>query len=202
AGTPIVTGLVDRRLSLPPKGATRCAPEVFRKCSDTWPASAASSAQSPTRPRCPQLRSPIMAMPAFRALATPSAPANSPTTCPKPRLPSTIAIVSLSNTTVGVWLARNQSSRIHSRYFPTRNTPCESGPTRLESPSRRATVCASASAQPAARMIAATSRVKLGASSDFIEIDRLVLSPSEKGEPLVDFRLGGGRGAFQEIEIA
>ena len=30
------------------------------------------------------------------------APANSPTTWPKPRLPSTIAIVSLSNTSVGV----------------------------------------------------------------------------------------------------
>ena len=97
-GTPIEIGFVDSRRSLPPKGATRWAPEVLRKCNDTWPAAAAMSAQSPTRPRCPQLRRPIIAMPVSRAFAIPSFAANSPITWPKPRLPSTMAIVALSNT--------------------------------------------------------------------------------------------------------
>src|SRR5450755_4468882 len=79
-GTPTVIGLVDRRLSLPPNGATRCAPDVFRKCSETWPSAAASSAQSPTRPRWPQLRRPTIAIPVLAALAVPVLPANSPTT--------------------------------------------------------------------------------------------------------------------------
>ena len=52
-GTPIASGLVDSRRSLPPNGATRCAPDVLRKCSDTWPAAAAISAQSPRRPEVP-----------------------------------------------------------------------------------------------------------------------------------------------------
>jgi hypothetical protein len=35
SGTPTASGLVDRRRSLPPNGATRIAPDVLRKCSDT-----------------------------------------------------------------------------------------------------------------------------------------------------------------------
>src|SRR6202158_4060401 len=76
-GTPTVIGLVESRRSLPPKGATRCAPEVFRKCSDTWPSAAANSAQSPTRPRWPQLRRQTIALPLFAALAVPVLPAHS-----------------------------------------------------------------------------------------------------------------------------
>ena len=72
SGTPMASGLVDRRRSLPPKGATRCAPEVLRKCSETCPASAAISAQSPSRPRCPQLRRPTKAIPCRAALPMPS----------------------------------------------------------------------------------------------------------------------------------
>src|SRR6202030_4342186 len=74
-GTPTVIGLGESRRSLPPKGATRGAPDVFRKCTDTWPSPAANSAQSPTRPRWPQLRSPTIAMPLLAALVVPVLPA-------------------------------------------------------------------------------------------------------------------------------
>ncbi len=167
-GTPIASGLVDSLRSLPPKGATRCAPEVLRKCSDTWPSAAAISAQSPSRPRWPQLRRPTIAMPDFAALAMPSLVANSPITWPNPRLPSTIASASLSNTIVGSVLGLSQPSRTHSRYLPTRSTPWESWPTRLESTSRCATVRASSAWQPPPCMIAATRPTNFGAGTVFI----------------------------------
>src|SRR5215472_2924288 len=126
-------------------------------------------------------------IPVFAALLVPSLPANSPTTCPKPRLPSTIAIASLSNAMVGARLARTQPSRIQSRYLLTRSTPCESCPTRFDSTSLRAIVAASGSSHPALRMIAVTSSTSRGAGT---------LCTS------VDLRLGGWRGAFEESEIA
>ena len=54
-------------------------------------------------------------MPFSRAFAIPSFVANSPVTWPKPRLPSTIAIVSLSKTSVGAVLGRSVPSLIQSR---------------------------------------------------------------------------------------
>ena len=47
-------GFTDSRGSTPPAGTTNIPlPLVFTKCSETQPASAASSAQCPMRPRCP-----------------------------------------------------------------------------------------------------------------------------------------------------
>ena len=102
-GTPIEIGFVDSRRSLPPYGATRCAPDVLRKCSDTWPAAAAMSDQSPTRPRWPQLVRPIIAMPAFARLRDAELRRRTRRSPGRSRdWPSMIAIVSLSKTRVGV----------------------------------------------------------------------------------------------------
>jgi hypothetical protein len=167
-GTPIAIGFVDSRRSLPPNGATRCAPDVLRKCSDTCPASAAISAQSPSRPRCPQLRRPIIAMPFAFAFAMPMRVAVSPVTWPNPRCPSTIAIVSLSNATCGGVFGLSVPSRTQSTYLATRSTPCESWPTRFESTSRRATVRASSCDEPAPWTIAATRSTSFEAETVFM----------------------------------
>ena len=53
---------------MPPNGATRMpAPLVLTKCSETLPARAANSGQSPMRPKCPALRSAMTATPCLRA---------------------------------------------------------------------------------------------------------------------------------------
>src|SRR5690242_4966630 len=200
-GTPIVIGLVDSRRSVPPNGATRCAPDVLRKCSDTWPAAAANSAQSPTRPRWPQLRRPINAIPHSAAFATPRRVAYSPITWPKPRLPSTIASVGVSTTTVAAVLGRSVPSRTHDTYFATRITPCDSWPTQFASTSRVATACASAGAQPTPRMIASTSSTRSGARS--VSMAGRYESPcNDPSRTSVDLRFRRAGRAFEEIEIA
>src|SRR4029079_14307571 len=205
-GTPMVIGFVERRRSLPPNGATRWAPEVLRKCSETCPWPAASSAQSPTRPRCPQLRKPTIAMPVLAALRVPSAPAYSPTIWPKPRLPSTMAMASFSNATVGLALGTSHPARTHSRYLPTRITPCESWPTRFESTSRRATVAASLALLPPPCMIAVTSVTSFSAGTVFMVACGRPRRTGDGARVMdvlsVDLRLGGRRGSFEEIEVA
>src|SRR5512132_1193258 len=126
-------------------------------------------------------------MPRFAALAMPSRAANSPMTWPKPRLPSTMASVSVSTATVGGWFGRSQPDLTHSRYFPTRMTPCESWPTRFASTSRRAIVAASSGAEPHSRMTVVTN-----ATSDVAGSVRTS----------VNLRIGDRRGAFEEVEIA
>ena len=49
-------GLVPKRRSVPPKGATISPRPTFTKWMETRPASAARSAQSPMRPIWPELR--------------------------------------------------------------------------------------------------------------------------------------------------
>ncbi len=83
-GTPMQTGLVEKRRSTPPNGATSSPPSTLTKWSETRPASAARSAQSPMRPRWPEWRSPIIATPASRALAMPKSTASGPIVWPKP----------------------------------------------------------------------------------------------------------------------
>ena len=73
-GTPMLTGLVDMRRSVPPKGATIMpSPLVLTKWIEMKPLAAASSAQSPMRPRWPELRRPTTETPYSRALSPPRA---------------------------------------------------------------------------------------------------------------------------------
>ena len=63
-GTPAAIGLAESRRSVPPNGATRMPPPlVLTKWSETLPALAAISAQSPIRPRWPEFRSATTATP-------------------------------------------------------------------------------------------------------------------------------------------
>ena len=71
-GTPAAIGLAESRRWLPPNGATRMPPPlVLTKWSETLPAWAAISAQSPMRPRWPEFRSATTATPWRPALAMP-----------------------------------------------------------------------------------------------------------------------------------
>ena len=99
-GTPIEIGLVPNRRSTPPNGATISPSPTLTKWIETSPASAARSAQSPTRPICPALRSATTASPAPRALAMPRSTACGATVWPRPWLPSTTAWVAVSVTMV------------------------------------------------------------------------------------------------------
>ena len=57
-------GLADSRRLTPPKGAAKMPPPlVLTKCKETLLARAAIHAQSPIRPRCPELRSATAAIP-------------------------------------------------------------------------------------------------------------------------------------------
>ena len=84
AGTPMATGLVDMRRSVPPNGATRRLPAEFTKCSEIWPAAAAISGQSPMRPRCPELRKAMIEIPLRDALSMPRRTARGPMVWPNP----------------------------------------------------------------------------------------------------------------------
>ena len=69
----MLTGLVDMRRSVPPKGATIMpSPLVLTKWIEMRPLAAASSAQSPMRPRWPELRRPTTETPYSRALSAAS----------------------------------------------------------------------------------------------------------------------------------
>ena len=68
-----------------PKGATSRLPATLTKCTETSPASAACSAHSPMRPRCPAWRRPRSATPFARSpFAMPSSTAKGPAVWPKP----------------------------------------------------------------------------------------------------------------------
>ena len=98
-GTPMAIGLVDMRRSVPPKGATSMPrPLVLTKWMEIRPRAAASSAQSPMRPRWPELRRPTTAMPCSRAFSTASPTACSPMVWPKPWSPSSTATAPASTT--------------------------------------------------------------------------------------------------------
>ena len=84
---------------MPPNGATSTLPEALTKCTDTRPAAAAISAQSPTRPTWPALRSVTADRPFLRHLSMPICTACGVTVWPKPYLPSTTAITGVSTTT-------------------------------------------------------------------------------------------------------
>src|SRR6185369_16417073 len=145
-------------------------------------------------------------MPVVAALRVPTAPAYSPTTWPKPRLPSTIAMASFSNATVGLALGTSQPARTHSRYLPTRITPWESWPTRLESTSRRATVAASVALLPPPCMMAVTSVTSFAAGTIFMVACGRSRRQGEGASRMVvlsvDLGLDGRRGSFEEIEVA
>ncbi len=83
-GAPMHTGLVEKRRSTPPNGATSSPRATFTKWMETSPASAARSAQSPMRPMWPEWRSAMAAMPLASALAMPRSTACSPMLWPKP----------------------------------------------------------------------------------------------------------------------
>ena len=66
-GMPAAIGLAESRRWVPPKGATRMPPPlVLTKWSETLPAGAAISAQSPIRPRWPEFRTATTATPCAR----------------------------------------------------------------------------------------------------------------------------------------
>src|ERR1700732_828940 len=106
-----------------------------------------------------------------------------------------MATAAFSKTTLGAWLALSHPARIHSRYLPTRMTPCESWPTRFDSTSRRAIVAASFAAQPAPRMIAGTNAVWWGAATVLKVGAMQALRRS-----LMNLGLRSRLGPFQKIE--
>jgi hypothetical protein len=87
SGTPAQNGLVPKRASAPPCGATMAREMTLTKCIDTRPASAACSAQAPMRPRWCALPSATMQLPCLRALDA-QRHGFLPMTWPKPALPS------------------------------------------------------------------------------------------------------------------
>ena len=192
SGTPIAIGLVESRRSLPPNGATRCAPDVLRKCSDTCPASAAISAQSPSRPRWPQLRRPIIAMPVFAAFAMPSLRREFADDLPE------AAIAVDDRDRVAVEHDRRRRVRLepavaHPFEVLARRAARRANRARRGSSRRAAARSARASAapQPPPSMIAATSSTSFGAG------DR------SHWHPINEFPASGvGRRALEEIEVA
>jgi hypothetical protein len=98
SGTPAVNGLVPKRASEPPCGATMPREITFTKLIDTNPAAAACSAQAPIRPRWCALPSAMMQLPCLRARSIAIAIASRPTTWPKPASPSRRSSAPPSNT--------------------------------------------------------------------------------------------------------
>ena len=92
SGTPTQKGAVEKRRSTPPKGATSTLPATLTKWMEISPAAIAISAQSPTRPIWPALRSAMTA----DAVSAARARCRVRTACgatvwPKPHLPSSTA---------------------------------------------------------------------------------------------------------------
>ena len=112
-GTPTQNGAVESRRSVPPKGATSTLPEALTKCTETSPASAAISAQSPTRPMWPAFLSATMERPMALHLSMPMATACGVTVWPKPCSPSTTASTGVSLTTLTLRSACTTPSRFH-----------------------------------------------------------------------------------------
>ncbi len=119
----------------------------------------------------------------------PSFVANSPVTWPKPRLPSTMAIVSLSNTIVGAVLGRSQPLRTHSRYLRHAQHAVRivADEIRIDEPPR-----------DRARLVGAGSRRLRMIGGD--EVDEPVRG--ERFIASVNLRIRRRRGAFEEIEVA
>ena len=130
-GTPTTNGAVESRRSVPPNGATSTLPEALTKCTETSPAAAAISAQSPTRPMWPALRRATMASPFFLHLSMPMATACGATVWPKPCRPSTTASTGVSVSILTVRSANTTPIFFHCRYRGTRTTPWLSWPVRL-----------------------------------------------------------------------
>ena len=93
---PAQNGAVDMRRSVPPNGATSTLPEALTKWMETRPAAAAISAQSPTRPMWPALRSATIDRPIALHLSMPICTACGATVWPKPYRPSTTASTGVS----------------------------------------------------------------------------------------------------------
>ncbi|CKU21447.1 Uncharacterised protein [Mycobacterium tuberculosis] len=75
-------GLVPKRPSPPPQGATTGRDSTLTKCIDTNPCAVAISAKCPMRPRWCACESVKMQLPCCLARAMPSSIACTPTTCP------------------------------------------------------------------------------------------------------------------------
>src|SRR6478736_7408039 len=130
-GMPTQYGAVDSRFSTPPNGATSSEPAALTKCTDTSPSAAAISAQSPTRPIWPALRSATADSPAFLHFSMPIRTACGVTVWPYPNLPSTTASDGVSTTISAVWLGTTEPVFFQRTYTGTRITPWLSCPVRL-----------------------------------------------------------------------
>ena len=141
-GMAMAIGLVESRRSVPPHGAMKADPSAPQKIWAISPCSASISAYAPARPMWKALRTPIAAMPVRSAFAAAIWVANSATAWPQALCPSINAVAAASRSTVGRALGSTWPRSTKSVYCGSRNTPCESWPTRLAKTRWRATISA------------------------------------------------------------